>query len=101
MAVNCSVKWRIHILRLATCCRHFPVLPPPLLPFAVFGCLLLYYSVVPFCLLPYFPSVLHSLETLSRTVSHALLCNVFHIGRRFSYHEHSLKKTATWKKRNN
>lgn len=68
---------------------------------AVFGCLLLYYSIVPFCLLPCFPSVLHSPGTLSRAVSHALLCSVFRIGRRFSYHEYSLKKTATWKKRNN
>lgn len=54
--------------------------PRPLLPIVAFGCLRLYYSVLPFCLPPYFPSVLHRAESLSRVVSRALLCSVFHIG---------------------
>lgn len=59
---------------------NFPVLSPPLLPIAAFGCLRLYYSIVAFCLPPYFPSVLHWVESLPRVASHVLLCSVFHIG---------------------
>ena len=59
---------------------NFPVLSPPLLPIVAFGCLRLYYSIVPFCLPPYFPSVLQRVESLPRVISHVLLCSVFHIG---------------------
>lgn len=59
---------------------NFLVLLPPLLPIVAFGCLRLYYSIVPFCLLPYFPSVLHRIKSLIRVASHVLLCSVFHIG---------------------
>lgn len=59
---------------------NFPILSLLLLPIVAFGCLRLYYSTIPFCLLPYFPSVLHRVESLSRVASRALLCSVFHIG---------------------
>jgi putative excisionase len=59
---------------------NFPVLSPPLLPIVAFGYLRLYYSIVPFCLPPYFPSVLHRVESLPRVASRALLCSVFRIG---------------------
>lgn len=57
-----------------------PLFPRSLLPIVAFGCLRLYYSVVPFCLLPHFPSVLHRAEPLFRVVPHVLLCSVFRIG---------------------
>lgn len=65
-----------------------------MLPIVAFGCLRLYYSVLPFCLPPHFPSVLHRAESLSRVVSRALLCSVFHIGTTVLTTKYSLKNDS-------
>lgn len=70
---------------------NFPILSLLLLPIVAFGCLRLYYSTVPFCLPPYFPSVLHWVENLPRVASHVLLCSVFHIGTTALTTKYSLK----------
>lgn len=70
---------------------NFPVLSPPLLPIVAFGYLRLYYSIVPFCLPPYFPSVLHRADSLSRVAFHVLLCSVFRIGTTALTTKYSLK----------